>query len=76
MRLPVQLGQMLRLPQEKGDEQVMDTGVARKASKAPAEVPAGQECAELLLDVARQPSFVVLARVGEDAFEMLLDELV
>ena len=59
-----------------GDEQIVPTSVTRKASEAPAEVPTGEVGAELLLNVARQPAFVVLTRVGEEAFELLLDELV
>jgi hypothetical protein len=58
------------------DQQVVATRVAPGAGEAPTEVPAREICAELLLDVARQTTVVVCARVGEEGLEVLADKTV
>jgi len=59
-----------------GDEEIVATLVAVRAREALAKVAARQIRAQLLLDVAGQAALVVLARVGDERFEVLADELV
>ncbi len=58
------------------DEQVVATRVAVTPSETRRKVAASEVCAKLLLDVAGQPTFVVLAGVGEERFEIRADKLV
>ena len=59
-----------------GREHIVATPVAVCPRESPAEVSAGEVSAKLLLDVARQPAFVVLARVGKEVFEIPADKII
>ena len=53
----------------------MAAGVAPEPGKTFRKVSAPDERPELLLDVAGQPSFVVLASVGQEALQIRADKL-
>ena len=75
MRRPVQLGQMLRPPHEKATRRSCPHASHRQRVKPSTEVTTGDVGAQLLLDVAGKAALVVLARVGEERFEVLPHEL-